>query len=158
HQGQSAHLVLEYIAGQDMQKLLDANGSKGFGFEQVVEWGKQICDVLSHMHGLSPPVVHRDVKPENIMLLDNQQGIKMIDFGTARDVGRSQRTRLANKTRVYTEGYAPPEQILGKPEARSDLFALAGTLYHLATGKTPEGHYTARELESQLSDPQSPLP
>ena len=65
---------------------------------------------------------------------------------------------MAAKTRVYTEGYAPPEQIVGKPEPRSDLFALAGTLYHLATGKAPEGFYTARELEEQLADPNSPLP
>jgi serine/threonine protein kinase len=60
---------------------------------------------------------------------------------------------LAAKTRVYTEGYAPPEQIIGKPEPRSDLFALAGTMYHLTTGKAPEGFYTARELETQLADP-----
>src|SRR5947209_18757183 len=92
------------------------------------------------------------------MLLDDGRTIKMIDFGTARDTGRSSKTRLASKTRVYTEGYAPPEQILGKPEARSDLFALAGTLYHLLTGKAPEGFYTARELEVQLADPQGPIP
>ena len=64
----------------------------------------------------------------------------------------------AAKTRVYTEGYAPPEQIVGKPEPRSDLFALAATLYHLATGKSPEGYYTSKELETQLADPKSPLP
>ena len=65
---------------------------------------------------------------------------------------------MAAKTRVYTEGYAPPEQIVGKPEPRSDLFALAGTLYHLVTGKAPEGFYTAKELEEQLAEPNSPLP
>jgi serine/threonine protein kinase len=65
---------------------------------------------------------------------------------------------MASKTRVYTEGYAPPEQIVGKPEARSDLFAFAGTLYHLLTGKSPEGFYTARELENQLTDPKCPIP
>jgi Protein kinase domain len=156
--GQSAQLVLEYISGQDLQKILDANGSKPFPFDQVVEWGKNICDVLSHLHALTPPVVHRDVKPENIMLLDDGRTIKMIDFGTARDVGRSQKTRLASKTRVYTEGYAPPEQILGKPEARSDLFALAGTMYHLLTGKSPEGFYTARELETQLAAANGAIP
>ena len=53
----------------------------------------------------------------------------MIDFGTARDLGRTAKERMAGKTRVYTEGYAPPEQIVGKPEPRSDLFALAATLY-----------------------------
>jgi serine/threonine protein kinase len=82
----------------------------------------------------------------------------MIDFGTARDLGKTLKERMAGKTRVYTEGYAPPEQIVGKPEARSDLFALAATLFHLATGKAPEGFYTAKELETQLADPASPLP
>ncbi len=82
----------------------------------------------------------------------------MIDFGTARDLGRTAKEKMAAKTRVYTEGYAPPEQIVGKPEPRSDLFALAGTMYHLATGKAPEGFYTARELETQLDDPNGPIP
>jgi serine/threonine protein kinase len=103
-------------------------------------------------------LVHRDLKPENIMLLDDQRSIKLIDFGTARDLGRTAKDRVAAKTRVYTEGYAPPEQIIGKPEPRSDLFALAGTFYHLVTGKPPEGFYTARELQEQLADPNGALP
>jgi serine/threonine-protein kinase len=110
------------------------------------------------MHGQSPPLIHRDLKPDNIMLLEDQNTIKMIDFGTARDIGRTHKTRLAAKTRVYTEGYAPPEQIVGKPEARSDLFALAGTLYQLATGKAPEGQYTAKELEEQLQQGDGGIP
>jgi serine/threonine-protein kinase len=151
-QGQSAHLVLEYIRGQDLLKLMETNNNRPFPLEQVAEWGKSICDVLTHMHTQAPPLVHRDLKPDNVMLLDDQRSIKMIDFGTARDLGRTQKEKLAAKTRVYTEGYAPPEQIVGKPEPRSDLFALAGTMYHLATGKAPEGFYTARELETQLGD------
>jgi serine/threonine protein kinase len=157
HQGQSACLVLEYIRGQDLLKTMEKNGDKPFPLERVIAWGKSICDVLTQMHHHSPPLVHRDIKPDNIMLLEDQRSIKLIDFGTARDVGRSHKTRLAAKTRVYTEGYAPPEQIVGKPEARSDLFALAGTLYHLATGKAPEGFYTARELEAQLNGQSSSL-
>jgi serine/threonine protein kinase len=155
--GQSAYLVLEYIRGLDLLKLMETNGNKPFPFERIIDWGKSICDVLTHMHARTPPLVHRDIKPENIMLLEDQRTIKLIDFGTARDVGRSQKTRLSTKTRVYTEGYAPPEQIIGRPEPRSDLFALAGTLYHLATGKPPEGFYTARELEAQLQQPSCPI-
>src|SRR5438270_917287 len=56
HKGQSAHLLLEYINGQDLQKILDSNGSKPFDFEQVVEWSKSICDVLQHMHTMTPPL------------------------------------------------------------------------------------------------------
>jgi hypothetical protein len=149
-QGQTAHLVLEFIRGQDLLKIMEARNNQPFAIEQVIEWGKQVCDVLTHMHSQTPPLVHRDLKPDNIMLLEDQRSIKMIDFGTARDLGRTQKERQSAKTKVYTEGYAPPEQIIGKPEPRSDLFALAGTMYHLATGKSPEGYYTARELETQL--------
>jgi serine/threonine protein kinase len=157
-QGQSAHLVLEFIRGQDLLKLLEVNNNKPFRVEQVIEWGKSICDVLAHMHTQSPPLVHRDLKPDNIMLLEDKHSIKLIDFGTARDLGRTVKEKMAAKTRVYTEGYAPPEQIVGKPEPRSDLFALAGTMYHLATGKAPEGFYTARELEAHLNDPDGSIP
>jgi serine/threonine protein kinase len=157
-QGQTAHLVLEYIRGQDLLKIMESNNNKPFGVEQVIEWAKSICDVLAVMHSMSPALVHRDLKPDNIMLLEDGKAIKMIDFGTARDLGRTAKDRAAAKTKVYTEGYAPPEQIIGKPEPRSDLFALAGTLYHLLTGKSPEGFYTARELETQLADGSGPWP
>ncbi len=157
-QGQTAHLVMEFIRGKDLLDVMEANGNKPFPIPLVAEWGKSMCDVLIHMHDQQPPIIHRDIKPDNIMLLEDQRSIKMIDFGTARDLGRTLKERLAGKTRVYTEGYAPPEQIVGKPEARSDLFALAATMYHLATGKAPEGFYTAKELEGQLADPNSPLP
>jgi predicted Ser/Thr protein kinase len=157
-QGQSAHLVMEFIRGQDLLKLMEGNNNKPFSLDQVIEWTRSICDVLTHMHTQSPPLVHRDLKPDNVMLLEDRKSIKMIDFGTARDLGRTQKEKMAAKTRVYTEGYAPPEQIVGKPEARSDLFALAGTMYHLVTGKAPEGFYTAREIETQLGDPNCAYP
>jgi serine/threonine protein kinase len=60
-------------------------------------------------------------------------------------------------TVVYTPGYAPPEQVAGRPEPRSDLFALAATLYHLAIGKEPNGFHTAEEIGALLSDPASPI-
>jgi predicted Ser/Thr protein kinase len=157
-QGQSAHLVMEFIRGQDLLKILETNDNKPFPMNQVIDWAKSICDVLTHMHTQAPPLVHRDLKPDNIMLLEDRKTIKMIDFGTARDLGRTQKEKLAAKTKVYTEGYAPPEQIIGRPEPRSDLFALAGTMYHLATGKAPEGYYTAREIETQLAEAHGPVP
>jgi serine/threonine-protein kinase len=158
NQGQTAHLVMEFIRGKDLLDLMEANGNKPFPVPLIVEWGKSICDVLTTMHSQQPPIIHRDLKPDNIMLLEDNRSIKMIDFGTARDLGRTAKERTAGKTRVYTEGYAPPEQIVGKPEARSDLFALAATLYHLATGKAPEGFYTATEIETQLAAPACPWP
>lgn len=157
-QGQTAHLILEFIRGKDLLAIMEANNDKPYPLAKVISWGKSICDVLSHMHSQSPPLIHRDLKPDNIMLLDDGSSIKMIDFGTARDLGRTHKTRYASKTRVYTEGYAPPEQIVGRPEPRSDLFALAGTLYHLATGNSPEGFHTAQELKGQLAAPNCTIP
>jgi serine/threonine protein kinase len=85
------------------------------------------------------------------MLLPDGETIRLIDFGTARDLGAGAKERGVAKTKVYTEGYAPPEQVIGKPEPRSDLFALAGTLYHLATGRAPEGFFTGREIVRNLA-------
>jgi serine/threonine protein kinase len=151
-QDKTAHLVMEFIRGQDLLKLMESNNNQPFPLDQVIDWARAICDVLTHMHTQSPAIVHRDLKPDNIMLLEDGRSIKMIDFGTARDLGKTAKEQMKAKTRVYTEGYAPPEQIVGKPEPRSDLFALAGTMYHLLTGKAPEGFYTAREIESKLAE------
>src|SRR5262249_39077077 len=93
-QGQSAHLVLEFIRGQDLLKLMEGNSNKPSGIDQVMEGSKAICDVLQHMHTQPPPLVHRDLKPDNIMLLEDQRSIKMIDFGTARDLGRTAKEKM----------------------------------------------------------------
>jgi predicted Ser/Thr protein kinase/phage FluMu protein Com len=149
--GQSAHLMMEYIPGKDLLQVLEAQGHRPFPIDLVTQWGQQICDVLTLLHSQQPSIIHRDLKPDNIMLLEDGKSIRLIDFGTARELGKTAKSRVAAKTRVYTEGYAPPEQVIGKPELRSDLFALAGTLYQLLTGKAPEGQYTAMELRDMLA-------
>jgi eukaryotic-like serine/threonine-protein kinase len=150
--GTAAYLVLEFIPGSNLLALLDRPGAKPFPVPKVAAWGGKICEALAHMHRMTPPVVHRDMKPENVMLLPDGETIRLIDFGTARDMGTGAKERGVAKTKVYTEGYAPPEQVIGKPEPRSDLFALAGTLYHLATGQAPEGFFTGREVARNLAN------
>ncbi len=158
-EGQRAQLVMEFNRGKDLLDLMEERGgNKAFPVAQVVQWGISICDVLSYMHNQSPPLIHRDLKAENIMLLHDHKSIKLIDFGTARDLGKTVQERAKKKTVVYTEGYAPPEQVLGKPEARSDLFSLAATLYHLATGEEPNGTFTGQELEAELKSPNCKYP
>jgi serine/threonine protein kinase len=154
----SAYLVMEFIAGQNLLEILEKPGGKPFPVTQVARWGAKICEVLSQMHRQNPPLVHRDLKPDNIMLAPDGSTIRMIDFGTARALGKSAKERSVPRTKVFTEGYAPPEQVIGRPEPRSDLFALAGTLYHLVTGKAPEGFFTSREIAARLRDSNSSLP
>ena len=149
--GGAAYLIIEFIPGDNLLSLLDRPGAMPFPVPQVAAWGAKICEALAHMHRMTPPLIHRDMKPENIMLLPDGVTIRLIDFGTAREMGHGSKERGVAKTKVYTEGYAPPEQIIGKPEPRSDLFALAGTLYHLATGHAPDGFFTGRELAKKLA-------
>lgn len=148
----AAYLVMEFIPGNNLLDLLEKPGAKPFPVPQVAAWGVTVCDVLERMHRMAPPVIHRDMKPENLMLMPDGKTIRMIDFGTARELGHTARERGVAKTKVYTEGYAPPEQVVGRPEARSDVFALAGTLYHLATGQAPEGFFTGKEILGRLAE------
>lgn len=154
----SSHLILEFIPGKDLFQILEGNAYRPFPVERVAEWGACIAEVLAMMHAHQPPIIHRDLKPDNIMLLPDGRSIRLIDFGTARELDRAAPEHGPPRTRIFTEGYAPPEQIIGKPEPRSDLFSLAGTLYHLATGKAPEGFFTAREIWSRLGGKGEPIP
>jgi len=145
-----AFLVMEYISGRNLLEIVEQPGHKPFPVATVAAWGARICEVLEMMHGRQPPVIHRDLKPDNIMLMPDGQSIRLIDFGTARAMGRSTKERNVSRTKVFTEGYAPPEQVIGRAEPRSDLFALAGTLYHLVSGQSPEGTFTGRDLTGRL--------
>jgi serine/threonine protein kinase len=127
------YLVMEYIAGGDLQGWLDQRGAGTRVAEaQVLRWAREILDVLSFLHGQSPPIVYRDLKPGNIMI-DQHGRAMIIDFGIARFLPPGGRG-----TQIGSVGYAPPEQYLGKLEARSDLYSLGATMHHLLTGRDPQ--------------------
>ena len=127
------YLVMEYVAGADLQHRLDKLGPNGkLPENQVLAWSRQILDVLHFLHSQSPPLIYRDLKPGNIMI-DKQERAMLIDFGIARFLPPGGRG-----TQIGSVGYAPPEQYLGKLEPRSDLYALAATMHHLLTGRDPQ--------------------
>ena len=133
-EGGRQYLVMEYIEGTTLLAQLEqAKGALAPSL--VAEWGRQICDVLSYLHGRTPPVVFRDLKPSNIML-DRHGRIKLIDFGTARNFDLSKNT---DTLKMGSIGYAAPEQYQGQGQTspRSDIYALGVTLHQLLTNADP---------------------
>ena len=122
----------------------------------MIEWGKIVCDVLQALYGQEPPWIHRDLKPDQIILLPDARTIRWIDFGMAREADAP--GTQPDTTRVCTDGYSAPEQTAGQALPRSDLFCLAATLYQLATGHVPEGTATVAELADALASPACPYP
>ncbi len=126
-------LVMEYVPGNDLATSV-LGQQKAPAVELVVRWADQLLDALAYLHKQNPPVVHRDIKPHNLKV--NAQGeIVLLDFGLAKGASDNSAER---SIAGYTLHYAPPEQLRGKPtDARSDLYALAASLYALLAAKEP---------------------
>jgi serine/threonine protein kinase len=125
------YLVMEYVEGRNLEEELAARGEplpEGL----VIDIARQLCDVLAYLHGLTPPIIYRDMKPSNVMLTSKGR-VVLVDFGIARLF------KAARKgTMIGTLGFAPPEQYQGQVDPRSDIYSLGATLHYVLTGRDPE--------------------
>ena len=138
-------IVMDYIEGNPLSKVLEEYGAQPQ--ENVIEWAKQLCDVLGYLHTRQPAIIYRDMKPGNVMLKPDGN-VTLIDFGTAREFKEK---NLADTTCLGTVGYAAPEQFggMGQTDGRTDIYCLGATLYHLVTGMNPcEPPYEIKPIRS----------
>lgn len=131
-------VVMDYIEGRPLNEVLKLEGAQPQ--DKVVEWAKDLCSALDYLHSMNPPIIYRDMKPSNIMLKPDGK-VKLIDFGTAKEFDVES---LADTTALGTRGYAAPEQFgdargrgIHRTDARTDIYSLGATLYHIITGKNP---------------------
>ena len=132
---QGQFLVMDYVAGDDLGLQLSRGAT--FSVSTVLDWADQLLDALEYLHGQNPPILHRDIKPNNIKITANNE-LMLLDFGLAKGSVATIQLTTNNSTRGYTFPYAPLEQIQGSgTDKRSDLFSIGATLYHLLAGKVP---------------------
>lgn len=129
-------LVMEHISGDDIAKRLET-AKKPFPLSWVMFWADQLLDALTYMHSHEPPIVHRDIKPQNLKLTDENH-IVLLDFGLSKDFATGSNSLNSASVAGYSPHFASMEQIRGTgTDARSDLYSLSATLYQLLTGREP---------------------
>lgn len=154
NEGEGQFLVMQYIAGDDLAEML-AQQNRPFSSDEVLRWGDQLCDALDYLHTQDPQIIHRDIKPQNLKLTARGQ-VVLLDFGLAKgSVGQLTAVTTSASIFGYTPNYAPLEQVQGLgTDARSDLYSLAATLYHLSTNvKPPDALSRAGAIVNGQPDP-----
>jgi serine/threonine-protein kinase len=133
--GGRQYLVMEFIAGQSLWQMVEAQGGD-LPESRALKYIIQVCKAVTYLHRQTPPIIHRDIKPENIKITPTNQAI-LVDFGIAKvAAGNDGHTQTGAK--AITPGFSPPEQYRGGTTPASDLYALGATLYAILTGQKPQ--------------------
>jgi serine/threonine-protein kinase len=135
------YLVMDFIPGQDLRELIAGYNHKQefIPEEQVLTWAAQLLNALEYLHQQEPSILHRDIKPANIKLTPSGT-IKLVDFGLVKLMQPDDNRTVTVLQGRATIQYAPLEQIggdAGHTDARSDIYSLGATLYHLLAGEPP---------------------
>jgi stress response protein SCP2/predicted Ser/Thr protein kinase len=127
------YLVMDFVEGLDLWEMLKQVGAP-LTQQVAIDYVVQLCDTLTYLHQQSPPIIHRDIKPQNIKITPDNRAI-LVDFGIAKEESNAQ-TVLGAKG--VTPGFSPPEQYVGGTNPASDIYALGATLYTLVTAEMPQ--------------------
>lgn len=145
------YLVMEYVEGRTLHQVVGL-APRPISERRVLIWTGELLDVLDYLHTQEPPVIVRDLKPDNIMLSSTDRHLRLIDFGIAKRLDPAKGTQPIVKG-MGTEAYAPLEQYGGATtDARSDLYSLGGTIYFLLTGQEPIPAWKRGQKKAQMPD------
>ena len=125
------YIVMDYVPGRSLANELREKGP--CAQSEVIEWAKQLCNVLVYLHSMNPPIIYQDLKPGNIILKEPERNLKLIDFGEARPCIQGKAVGGGS-----TREYAAPEQQKGSggmTDERTDIYCFGTTMYRLLTGK-----------------------
>ncbi len=125
-------LVQEFVDGKNLKQIIQSG--KKYTIKEIEEFLKQLLNILDYIHNLTPPIIHRDINPNNI-IIDKNGKIYLVDFGAVGGVVNETYAAAMSNTFVGTIGYMPQEQLFGKTTQSSDLYALGATLIYILTGK-----------------------
>ncbi|MGA7934097.1 MAG: FHA domain-containing protein [Kovacikia sp.] len=141
------YLIREQVYGQDLDQQVKTKGK--LSQTEAIAVIKQVCELLDYLHQQSPPFLHEDLKPENLIrqpMISADPKVVVVGFVSLKS--------LETGDRISSNSYAAPEQLQGQPTIACDLFALGRTLLYLLTGKDPAEFYTQQE-QGLCLDPQS---
>lgn len=159
--GEGQFLVMEHISGDDLAKRLES-AAKAFPLSWVMFWADQLLDALNYLHSHEPPIIHRDIKPQNLKLTDDNH-IVLLDFGLSKDFdstpSKANEPPGTGSVVGYSPHFASMEQIRGTgTDARSDLYSMSATLYQLLTNTIPPDALTrADAILGGEDDPIAPI-
>ena len=146
---QRMYMLMDYIQGRNLADLCQEQPEQRFAFPMILTLLAPIVDALIYLHSQDPPIVHRDIKPRNIIVSAEGHETMLVDFGAAKEYDTEATTTII---RQVTSGYAAPEQYMSGTNPRSDIYGLGATLYALLSGQTPPDALV-RATRSQGADP-----
>ncbi|MEI2612393.1 MAG: protein kinase [Candidatus Promineifilaceae bacterium] len=148
--GQGQYLVMDFVQGQSLKQHLVERG-RALSEAEILPWITQVCEALIYLHSQTPPIIHRDIKPDNIIVTPEGRAM-LVDFGISKVYDAQFSTTMG--ARAITPGFSPPEQYgIGKTAPHTDVYAIGATLYMLLTGQQPPESVAIIADESALPPP-----
>ncbi|GCF07672.1 serine/threonine protein kinase [Dictyobacter arantiisoli] len=148
-------ILMDYVAGPNLERLRLQQPEKRFPLPQIVRMMTPIVSALTYLHAQQPPIIHRDVKPSNIIIPTSGESAVLVDFGIAKEYDQDSTTTAI---RHCSPGYGAPEQYVSGTNPQTDVYGLGATIYTLLTGTVPiDALYRITRMSVQRTDPLQPL-